>query len=117
MTVNDSQHFAWPAVNFLFHSGVCFIRAVNITLFSNRVIVYIAFNDVVYCSIGFRAKGSNAASDLRIGIIQYTEFVSIVQLLIQHTEFVSIVRAQELCESRGGRPGPLSLIYLRFLWT
>ena len=27
------------------------------------------------------------------------------------------VGAQELCESRGGRPGLPSLIYLRFLWT
>ena len=27
------------------------------------------------------------------------------------------VRAQELCESRGGRPGLQSLISLRFLWT
>ena len=27
------------------------------------------------------------------------------------------VRAQELCESRGGRPGLPSLISLRFLWT
>ena len=26
-------------------------------------------------------------------------------------------KAQELCESRGGRPGLLSLINLRFLWT
>ena len=26
-------------------------------------------------------------------------------------------RAQELCESRGGRPGLLSLMSLRFLWT
>ena len=26
-------------------------------------------------------------------------------------------RAQELCESRGGRPGLPSLINLRFLWT
>ena len=26
-------------------------------------------------------------------------------------------RAQELCESRGGRPGLPSLIILRFLWT
>ena len=26
-------------------------------------------------------------------------------------------RAHELCESRGGRPGLLSLISLRFLWT
>ena len=26
-------------------------------------------------------------------------------------------RAQELCESREGRPGLLSLISLRFLWT
>ena len=26
-------------------------------------------------------------------------------------------RAQELCESRGGRPGLPSLISLRFLWT
>ena len=26
-------------------------------------------------------------------------------------------RAQELCESRGGRPGLSSLINLRFLWT
>ena len=26
-------------------------------------------------------------------------------------------RAQELCESRGGRPGLPSLIRLRFLWT
>ena len=28
-----------------------------------------------------------------------------------------IYRAQELCESRGGRHGLPSLIYLRFLWT
>ena len=27
------------------------------------------------------------------------------------------LRAQELCESRGGRPGLPSLISLRFLWT
>ena len=27
------------------------------------------------------------------------------------------VRAQELCERRGGRPGLPSLINLRFLWT
>ena len=27
------------------------------------------------------------------------------------------LRAQELCESRGGRPGLPSLINLRFLWT
>ena len=27
------------------------------------------------------------------------------------------VRAQELCESRGDRPGLPSLISLRFLWT
>ena len=26
-------------------------------------------------------------------------------------------RVQELCESRGGRPGLPSLINLRFLWT
>ena len=26
-------------------------------------------------------------------------------------------RAQELCESRGGRPGLPSLVNLRFLWT
>ena len=30
---------------------------------------------------------------------------------------LSLFRAQELCESRGGRPGLLSLISLRFLWT
>ena len=31
---------------------------------------------------------------------------------------VSVPRgAQELCESRGGRPGLPSLISLRFLWT
>ena len=29
----------------------------------------------------------------------------------------SLIRAQELCESRGGRPGLPSLISLRFLWT
>ena len=29
----------------------------------------------------------------------------------------SVSNAQELCESRGGRPGLLSLINLRFLWT
>ena len=29
----------------------------------------------------------------------------------------SIYRAQELCESRGGRPGLPSLISLPFLWT
>ena len=29
----------------------------------------------------------------------------------------SLFRAQELCESRGGRPGLPSLINLRFLWT
>ena len=28
-----------------------------------------------------------------------------------------LFRAQELCESRGGRPGLPSLIRLRFLWT
>ena len=28
-----------------------------------------------------------------------------------------LFRAQELCESRGGRPGLPSLINLRFLWT
>ena len=28
-----------------------------------------------------------------------------------------IFRAQELCESRGGRPGLPSLLNLRFLWT
>ena len=27
------------------------------------------------------------------------------------------LRAQEMCESRGGRPGLLSLINLWFLWT
>ena len=27
------------------------------------------------------------------------------------------IRAQELCESRGGRPGLPSLISLRFLWA
>ena len=30
---------------------------------------------------------------------------------------LGFVRAQELCESRGGRPGLPSLISLRFLWT
>ena len=30
---------------------------------------------------------------------------------------VGFFRAQELCESRGGRPGLPSLISLRFLWT
>ena len=30
---------------------------------------------------------------------------------------VQRVRAQELCKSRGGRPGLPSLISLRFLWT
>ena len=29
----------------------------------------------------------------------------------------SVLRTQELCESRGGRPGLPSLINLRFLWT
>ena len=29
----------------------------------------------------------------------------------------TVVRAQELCESRGGRPGLPSLINIRFLWT
>ena len=29
----------------------------------------------------------------------------------------AVDRAQELCESRGGRPGLLSLISLRFMWT
>ena len=33
------------------------------------------------------------------------------------TLFHGIPRAQELCESRGGRPGLPSLISLRFLWT
>ena len=28
-----------------------------------------------------------------------------------------IIRAQELCKSRGGRPGLPSLISLRFVWT
>ena len=31
---------------------------------------------------------------------------------VRHDTF----RSQELCESRGGRPGPQSLISLRFLW-
>ena len=30
---------------------------------------------------------------------------------------LSLFRAQELCESRGGRPGLPTLINLRFLWT
>ena len=29
----------------------------------------------------------------------------------------NVIRVQELCESRGGRPGLPSLISLRFLWT
>ena len=34
-----------------------------------------------------------------------------------YEEQIKAIRAQELCESRGGRPGLLSLINLRFLWT
>ena len=37
--------------------------------------------------------------------------------VVSFTEGVMDVRAQELCESRGGRPGLPSLISLRFLWT
>ena len=36
---------------------------------------------------------------------------------IQHTAVDATPRAQELCESRDGRPGLPSLINLRFLWT
>ena len=35
----------------------------------------------------------------------------------QHFNDNTVFRAQELCESRGGRPGLPSLITLRFLWT
>ena len=35
----------------------------------------------------------------------------------QHSTNTEKVRAQELCERRGGRPGLPSLINLRFLWT
>ena len=35
----------------------------------------------------------------------------------QHSTKIYFYRAQELCESRGGRPGLPSLISLRFLWT
>ena len=35
----------------------------------------------------------------------------------KQTQQLSRYRAQELCESRGGRPGLPSLINLRFLWT
>ena len=44
--------------------------------------------------------------------------------LISHLASVDVkqnvldrIRAQELCESRGGRPGLPSLINVRFLWT
>ena len=33
------------------------------------------------------------------------------------TIIATLNRAQELCESRGGRPGLPSLINLQFLWT
>ena len=35
----------------------------------------------------------------------------------EHGLLVQFPRTQELCESRGGRPGLPSLISLRFLWT
>ena len=38
--------------------------------------------------------------------------LSVINLL-----FPAQYRVQELCESRGGRPGLPSLISLRFLWT
>ena len=37
--------------------------------------------------------------------------------LMKRKESRSGLRAHELCESRGGRPGLSSLISLRFLWT
>ena len=36
---------------------------------------------------------------------------------ILHYTGTTTIRAQELCESRSGRPGLPSLINLRFLWT
>ena len=39
-------------------------------------------------------------------------------LALETVQFNSVIRrAQEVCESRGGRPGLPSLISLRFLWT
>ena len=38
---------------------------------------------------------------------------SLISLMVSTVDVI----AQELCESRGGRPGLPSLISLRFLWT
>ena len=46
-------------------------------------------------------------------LIVLVVFVGVKQHFDNNTGF----RAQELCESRGGRPGLPSLINLRFLWT
>ena len=45
----------------------------------------------------------------------FTESLTQLAQLLRNGK--SIFRAQELCESRGGRPGLTSLINLRFLWT
>ena len=52
-------------------------------------------------------------------LFRLTEVLCCQQFLrqLKRAVFHVHVRAQELCESRGGRPGLLSLINLRFLWT
>ena len=49
------------------------------------------------------------------GIISFK--VRVIFLRLSSLNAVENFRAQELCESRGGRPGLPSLINLRVLWT
>ena len=70
----------------------------------------------------FGLCGSERADELLIGTRPPPPplFPSLISLMVsvdvKHHDYRNC-RAQQLCESRGGRPGLPSLINQRFLWT
>ena len=65
--------------------------------------------------MGDEGSGVGGGGGSRDGKRLYCAVGSII--ILQCLGFKSALRALELCESRGGRPGLPSLINLQFLWT
>ena len=87
----------------------------NIVMCYKMVTVF--FSDVVMSLVSLwiskqRTKSGKIGTMIhQPGIFRYF-YVCICQALLHN-----LFRVQELCESRGGRPGLPSLISLRFPWT
>ena len=91
------------------------------------VVLSLGMEPYVPLGSGCSLKYSALAIVLSLGMEPYSALAIVLSLGMEPYSALAVVlslgihgdvpRVQELCESRGGRPGLPSLINLQFLWT